>query len=144
MDITVVVIGLLIAVGSVFAWIALRWRGVLKVGGVNVALRWRTEQAGLGWHLGIGRYRGAEFLWYRVMSVRRGPDRVLDRDELQIAERRDPTDIEVYALPAGSSVLRFKLSEGDPIEIAMGPGTLTGFLSWLESAPPGRQIHRAG
>ena len=26
------------------------------------------------------------------------------------------------------------------VEIAMGPDALTGFLSWLESAPPGRSI----
>jgi hypothetical protein len=25
----------------------------------------------------------------------------------------------------------------------MAPGALTGFLSWLESAPPGHQIPRA-
>ncbi len=144
MDITFAVIGLLIVLGAVFGWVALRWYRVLKTGGVNVALRWRTEQAELGWHLGIGRYRGEDFFWYRVMSVRRGPDRILARSDLQIAERREPTDTEVYALPNGASVLRFTLSAGDPIEIAMGPGTLTGFLSWLESAPPGRQVRRAG
>lgn len=143
MDITLAVIGLLTALGTVFGWIALRWRGVLKTGGVNVALRWRTQQDDLGWHLGIGRYRGEDFVWYRVMSVRRGPDKVLCRADLQVVERREPTDAEVYALPPGSSVLRFTLSSGDPIEIAMGPGTLTGFLSWLESAPPGRQIRWA-
>ena len=29
-------------------------------------------------------------------------------------------------------------SRGADVEIAMAPGVLTGFLSWLESAPPGR------
>lgn len=143
MEVTLAVTGLLIAVAAVFGWIALRWRGVLKIGGVNVALRWRIDQAELGWHLGIGRYRGEEFVWYRVMSVRRGPDKVLARDDLQVVERREPTQAEVYALPAGATVLHFTLSSGDSVEVAMGPGTLTGFLSWLESAPPGRQIRRA-
>jgi hypothetical protein len=26
---------------------------------------------------------------------------------------------------------------GSDVEIAMAPGVLTGFLSWLEAAPPG-------
>lgn len=144
MDITLAVIGLLIVAAAVLGWVALRWRGVLKTGGVNVALRWRTDQSELGWHLGIGRYQGEEFVWYRVMSVRKGPDKVFRREDLQVVERREPTDAEVYALPNGATVLHFTPSSGKPLEIAMGPGTLTGFLSWLESAPPGRRIRRAG
>jgi uncharacterized protein DUF2550 len=29
-----------------------------------------------------------------------------------------------------------------PLEVAMSPAALTGFLAWLESAPPGRQLMR--
>lgn len=143
MEITLVVIGLLAAASLVLLWGALRWRKVLKHGGINVALRWRLEQADLGWHLGIGRYQGEEFAWYRVLSLRRGPDRVLNRDDLEIAERREPSGQEMYALPVGATVLRCESSTGPGIEIAMASGALTGFLSWLESAPPGHQIPRA-
>ncbi|MPY99314.1 MAG: DUF2550 family protein [Actinophytocola sp.] len=143
MAITLVVIGLLTAIAAVLAWVALRWRRVLLAGGINVALRWNDEQADLGWHLGIGRYQGERFVWFRVLSIRRGPDRVLYREDLQIAQRRDPAGSEVYALPSGASVLRCESSRGDTIEIAMATGALTGFLSWLESAPPGRQVRRA-
>jgi hypothetical protein len=31
---------------------------------------------------------------------------------------------------------------GDEVELAMGRDTLTGFLSWLESAPPGSNVPR--
>ncbi|MQA60001.1 MAG: DUF2550 family protein [Actinophytocola sp.] len=143
MEITLVIIGLLAAVSVVFIWGAFRWRKVLKLGGINVALRWNAQQADLGWHLGIGRYQGEQFVWYRVMSLRRGPDKVLNRDDLEIADRREPTGPEVYALPVGATVLRCESSTGDPLEIAMAAGPLTGFLSWLESAPPGRQVPRA-
>lgn len=143
MELTLVVIGLLAAVGIVLLWGALRWRRVLNHGGINVALRWRAEQADLGWHLGIGCYRGEEFVWFRVLSLRRGPDRVLLRSDLEIAERREPTGPEVYALPVGATILRCVSSTGTAIEIAMASGALTGFLSWLESAPPGHQVPRA-
>lgn len=145
MEIVLVAIGLLIALGLIaLCWGILRWHRVLKIGGVNVALRWRTDQADLDWHLGIGRYQGEEFVWFRVLSLRFGPDRVLSRDGLVIRRRREPTGQEVYTLPQGASILRCESSTGEPLEIAMAPGALTGFLSWLESAPPGRQIRRAG
>lgn len=143
MEILLVVIGLLTALALIaLGWLVIRWRRVLRVGGVNVALRWRADQAD-GWHLGIGRYQGAEFAWYRVLSMRLGPDRVLSREDLEIERRRDPNEREVYALPQGATVLCCRASSGDGLEIAMDPGALTGFLSWLESAPPGRQIRRA-
>jgi hypothetical protein len=42
-------------------------------------------------------------------------------------------------MPPSSRVLRFREADGGTeVEIAMGPDALTGFLSWLESAPPGR------
>jgi hypothetical protein len=38
-------------------------------------------------------------------------------------------------------VLRCRVGERE-IELAMTPGVLTGFLSWLESAPPGPAGYR--
>lgn len=138
------VIALLLVLIVALGWLALRWVRVLRAGGVNVALRWRGSgqigDNGVGWHLGIGRYRGADFAWYRIMSLRLGPDRVLSRDELEIAERREPGGAEAYALPGGATVLRFTEGDTSAIEVAMGPGALTGFLSWLESSPPGRRM----
>jgi hypothetical protein len=146
MDITLVIIGLLIVLAAVLVAVVMcvvRWRRVLRIGGVNVALRWRIDGTGGGWHLGIGRYRGEQFAWYRVLSLRKGADRVFTRSDLEIAERRKPDGAEVYALPSGATVLRCESEDHEVIEIAMGPGTLTGFLSWLESAPPGHQVRRA-
>ncbi|GAB3478122.1 uncharacterized protein DUF2550 [Amycolatopsis cihanbeyliensis] len=143
MGITLMVIGLLLVLLTLTGWYLLRWVRMRKVGGVSVALRWRPDRARSGWHLGIGRYRGEEFVWHRVWSLRTGPDRVFHRDHLEIADRRDPIGTESYAVPAGSTVLRCESDRQEPIEIAMGPGALTGFLSWLESAPPGRRVPRA-
>ncbi|MGM1061774.1 DUF2550 domain-containing protein [Saccharothrix sp. Mg75] len=117
------------------------WRRVrlLRAGGVHVALRSRLEETGRGWHLGVGHYRGDEFVWYRVLSLSPGPDVIISRDGFEIDDRREPSPPEAYAMPAGAVVLRCRGAKGE-VEIAMGPDALTGFLSWLESAPPGRSI----
>jgi hypothetical protein len=141
--VTVVSLGLLLVLAVVAVWYSLRWVRMRRNGGVSVALRWRPDNVREGWHLGIGRYEGDDFAWYRVWSLRTGPDRVFRRAALNIADRRDPTGTESYAVPAGSTVLRCESDGQDPIEIAMGPGALTGFLSWLESSPPGRRLPRA-
>ncbi len=112
------------------AWRRLR---LIRRGGIDVAVRDQRR-----WHLGVARYHGDEFVWYRVASLRSGPDRVVRRRGLNIAGRRDPSGQEAYALPAGSIVLRCRTG-GREFELAMGSDALTGFLSWLESAPPGPQ-----
>jgi uncharacterized protein DUF2550 len=141
--ILVIVVGLLIVLAVLAAWYGQRWIRMRRGGGVSVALRWRPDSARSSWHLGLGRYEGDEFVWYRVWSLRTGPDRVFQRESMQIADRRDPSGGEAYAVPEGSTVLRCESEAQEAIEIAMGPGALTGFLSWLESAPPGRRLPRA-
>jgi hypothetical protein len=51
-------------------------------------------------------------------------------------ESRAPDGVEVYSLLSGAVVVRC-LDQDTPVELAMGDASLTGFLSWLESAPPG-------
>ncbi|WP_116204476.1 DUF2550 domain-containing protein [Amycolatopsis circi] len=143
MQIAVVVLVLLIVLVVVVGWYGQRWIRMRRGGGVSVALRWRPDSPRSSWHLGLGRYEGDKFVWYRVWSLRTGPDRVFQRESMQIADRRDPSGSEAYAVPEGSTVLRCESSDQEAIEIAMGPGALTGFLSWLESAPPGRRLPRA-
>ncbi len=86
-------------------------------------------------------YQGNEFAWYRLTSLRPGATAVLDRTGVEIVERRHPESAEAYALPQAASVLRCRMGERE-VELAMTPGVLTGFLSWLESAPPGPAGYR--
>jgi hypothetical protein len=79
--------------------------------------------------------------WYKVSSLRSGPDRVLAREQLEITYRREPTIPESYAIPSGAVVLACRIADRE-VELAMGRDTLTGFLSWLESAPPGSNVPR--
>lgn len=138
MDITVVVGAVLFLILVVLVWLTVRRLRALRSGGVHTALRTRLDSSGKGWHLGVGRYQGDEFVWFRVLSLRPGPDRVIHRSTLEIADRRDPSGSELYNMPPASRVLRFSDFTEPQIEIAMSPDALTGFLSWLESAPPGR------
>lgn len=142
MGIAEIVGSVLLAVAVLLVLLAYRRVRLVRAGGIDVALRTRPVSDGRGWHLGVARYRGDQFIWYRVSSLRSGPDRVLDREQLVVVDRRDPTLPESYAVPPGSVVLRCRMAGGE-LELAMGRGTLPGFLSWLESAPPGRGVPRA-
>jgi hypothetical protein len=126
-------------------YLAVRRVRLMRGGGVDVCLRRRpasvARDASAGWHFGVGRYKGDELAWYRLTSLRPGPTVVVDRTHLEIVDRRAPEAAETYALPAASSVLRCR-GRGMELEIAMAPGVLMGFLSWLEATPPGRTGYR--
>ncbi|WP_156758739.1 DUF2550 domain-containing protein [Actinokineospora pegani] len=143
MDISEVVVAVLAAVLVVLLALVYRRVRLLRSGGVHVAMRVRVDDSGKGWHLGVGRYQGDEFAWFRALSLRAGPDRLIAREGLEIASRREPERGETPNMPAGSRVLRFDPPAATgitPFELAMSPDALTGFLSWLESAPPGRRL----
>nr|WP_211177371.1 DUF2550 domain-containing protein [Pseudonocardia acidicola] len=124
-------------------WLAVRRVRLMRGGGVDVCLRRRPRVCGAprdsaaGWHFGVGRYRGEELAWHRLTSFRFGPTVSIDRNELEIVDRRAPTGPESYAIPQAGVVLRCR-ADGEELELAMAPGVLTGFLSWLEATPPGR------
>jgi hypothetical protein len=130
------IVGLVLIVGALLiSVLVMRRLRRLRPGGIDVALRRNPNANGRGWHQGLGRYRGDNFAWFRLSSLRSGPDRVFVREQLQIVERRGPMAPESYAVPSGSIVLRCRTGV-EELELAMRQDTLTGFLSWLESAPP--------
>ncbi len=105
-------------------------------GSIEVSIRLSTYVEGRGWSYGIARFVDDELRWYRIFSLAPRPRRVLDRRRFAIEERRVPTSAEQRALPENSVVLRC-VNQREPVEIAMAETTVTGFLSWLEAAPPG-------
>lgn len=117
---------------------ALRRRGGL----FDCSLRTNRSRDGRGWMIGVGLYAGDAVAWYRMFSYSPRPKRVIIRRNLDVVARRAPTGIERGVLLAGSIILECVDSHG-PLELAMPEGALTGFLSWLESAPPGTGVHVA-
>jgi len=134
--VVIVVLGLL-ALGL----LALRRRLITRRGGTfDCSLRLHGDGPhGKGWVLGIGRYNGDELEWYRVFSYSTRPRRAFDRRALQVLDSREPTGVEVFSLLAGAVVVRCRDDAG-PVELGMNPDSLTGFLSWTESAPPGNSL----
>lgn len=109
---------------------------LLRTGAIDVTLRDGSGSSGRGWVLGIARYSSDQLLWFRVFSLWPTPSRVMTRKQLEIQDRRRPDGTESWAVAPGSVILVCS-SGGTPVQLAMGEEALTGFLSWLEAAPPG-------
>ena len=132
-----VLVGLVVLALAAVGLLALRRRVITRRGGTfDCSLRLREGQHGKGWVLGIGRYAGDALEWYRVFSYATRPRRTFPHHELRVVESREPVGIEVFSLLSGAVVVRC-VDGSSPVELAMSSGSLTGFLSWVESAPPG-------
>jgi hypothetical protein len=105
-------------------------------GTIELNLRLSTRMPGRGWSPGIARFAGDDLRWYRLFSLSVRPRRTLTRGALSVDGRRPPTPTERLVLPADWIILRCT-SRRASVEIAMAETTLTGFLSWIEAAPPG-------
>lgn len=126
------------------AGIALR-RVILERGGgtVECGLRRRAADGSWeAWRLGVARYQRDELCWYQIFGLTLRPNAVLARRGLAVLSRRRPDPAELVGL--GSDVIivecREGLKTGPPVELAMGEAALTGFLAWLEAAPPGSYL----
>jgi hypothetical protein len=134
-------IAVLILLG-LLATLYLRRAAIGRLGGtMDVGLRLTTMVSGRGWSHGLARFAGDDLRWYRVFSFSPRPRRVLCRRFLQIQSRRRPDGPERLALPADWVVVRC-VDRRSTVEIAMAEATLTGFLSWIEAAPPGAASRR--
>ncbi|HEX6473105.1 MAG TPA: DUF2550 domain-containing protein [Streptosporangiaceae bacterium] len=123
---------LLFAVVSVRRWLLERNGGTIEC-----SLRTVSDSGAAGaWRLGVGSYKGDELHWYQMFGLRARPRHVLHRRGLVVSNRRRPEAGEVSGLPAEAAVI--ELRDGTlTVELAMGSAALTGFLAWLEAAPPG-------
>ena len=129
----IIVLLLLAALAILF----FRRAAITRGGGtIDVSLRLTTLVSGRGWSHGLARFAGDELRWYRVFSFSPRPRRVLSRRELAVQGRRQPDGVELLTMPADWVVVRC-VGRRSSVEIAMARTTLTGFLSWIEAAPPG-------
>jgi Protein of unknown function (DUF2550) len=115
-----------------------RSRLLMQGGGtIRLQVRVSTMVPGRGWSTGIGQFVGDELRFHRMFSLGFRPKRTLDRAGLVIEERRLPRGPERLTMPGHWIVIRLA-TRGEELEIAMAESTVTGFLSWLEAAPPGQ------
>ena len=104
--------------------------------GLGAVTMWLRPGSGGRWSVGVAWYGGDVLLWYRALSLAVRPQHRLCRAGLRVEGQRRPEPDDV-ALPSDVVVLECTTSEG-PRELAMDRSTVTGFLSWVESAPPVR------
>lgn len=136
-----VILGVVVALGvlAILAVVGIsgRRRWVARYGGVfDCSLR-THRTSGRGWMLGIARYSGDDLQWFRLFSMSFRPREIVRRKGLIVLERRGPQGAEPFSLHSGHIVLECSASGGD-VDLAMSEDAVTGFLAWLEAAPPGR------
>ncbi|MBA9007705.1 DUF2550 domain-containing protein [Thermomonospora cellulosilytica] len=114
-----------------------RWVFQRRGGVVECSLRTLPLDGAPGpWRLGIGRYKGDELHWHRAFGLRVRPRQVIHRRGLVVSNRRSPDPAEAPGLPPEAGIVEVR--NGDQrVELAMSSAALTGFLAWLEAAPPG-------
>lgn len=109
----------------------------LRGGGTAVILRSLPAADGNGWRHGIVRYGEHTLVFYKLSSLRPGPDRRMARQTLVMGERRGPEQSELDIMSGDTSVV--ELDAGDRrYEVAFDRGAFTAFTSWLESRPSDR------
>jgi hypothetical protein len=126
-----VLLGLLVVVVAVV--FLLRRRFLLS--GLGAVTMWLRASERSRWSVGVAWYGGDELLWYRALSLSVRPQHRLRRSNLTVDAQR-PANRDDGSLPDDVVVLSCSTAEGHR-DLAMDRSTVTGFLWWVESAPPG-------
>lgn len=135
-SVEVVLIVALVALLVPVAWLYARRRWLSRDGGTfDCALRPLEERH--PWQLGAARYRGEYLEWFRVFSLGVRPRFRMRRSTIHVVNARhcEPED----GLWGGERVLDVGFGaerRHRRVELAMDPDSATGFLSWIEAAPP--------
>jgi hypothetical protein len=112
-------------------------RALLERGGGTVECGLRRPGSGGSWRLGVASYQPDELRWHQVFGLLLRPDEIFPRRMLTVISRRSPDDAEAASLGPGRIIVECRAGEHDePMELAMSESALTGFLAWLEGAPP--------
>ena len=137
----VVLLAVLLVAAALVA-LPVRRRWLAREGGLfECSVRLHTSTPGAGWVLGMARYNAEMLEWFRFFSYSSRPRKSFLRAEVRVLTSREPDAVEAVALYAGQRIVELSEqgpgeTDGHPWEIAMAEDSLTGFLSWLEAAPP--------
>jgi hypothetical protein len=116
-------------------------RALIERGGGTVDCGLRRAGTGHGWRLGVASYQPDELRWHQVFGLLLRPDESFPRRTLTVVSRRPPDSSETSSLGPGMVVVECRTGErAEPMELAMSESALTGFLAWLEAAPPASHL----
>jgi hypothetical protein len=137
------VVLLVVVLLAPLVWLLGRRRWLTRQGGLfDCSLRRRGRRAG-GWVLGVARYTGEYLEWFPVFSLSFRPGMRVYRSDAHVSAQRRPEYDEVASLYDGSEIVTLCVAGAGECEVAMSRSSLTGLMSWLESAPPGIRYQHA-
>ena len=135
-EVVALILVILLLVPVLFLGARRRW--LSRQGGLfDCSVRLATATPGTGWVLGVARYSGDNLEWFRAFSLSLRPRLIFPRSQAAAGVQREPDPIESVLLYDDQRIVRLALTDGRSWELAMAVASLTGLLSWLESAPPG-------
>ncbi|WP_327095761.1 DUF2550 domain-containing protein [Nocardia vinacea] len=110
---------------------------MLRRGGTAAILRVLPARGGQGWRHGLIRYDEDRLVFYKLSSLKLGPDSTIRRQGIEIGDRRGPRGDEYDIMTDEIAVTAVSDNDGN-YELALDRGSLAAFLSWVESRPSDR------
>ncbi|MFI1915376.1 DUF2550 family protein [Nocardia sp. NPDC020380] len=110
---------------------------MLRRGGTAALLRVLPARGhGGGWRHGLIRYDEDTLVFYKLSSLKLGPDSTLRRLAIEVGPRRSP-DGDEYDIMTDEAIVNIADGNGS-YELALDRGALAALLSWVESRPSER------
>ncbi|TCN55659.1 uncharacterized protein DUF2550 [Rhodococcus sp. SMB37] len=113
----------------------------LRRGGTAAIVRVMPRADGAGWRHGIIRYGDNTLVFYKLSSIKPGPDSRMSRQGIEVRSRRAPEGSEFDIMTDDIVILEI-VDNAATYEVALDSGARTAFLSWLESRPDERSQRR--
>lgn len=110
---------------------------MVRAGGASVILRRVPAAAGAGWRHGVLRCRERDVVFYKLTSLKLGPDDRIPRQGISIGERRTAEGNEFDIMTADTRIMVIG-APGQVYEVAFDDDGSTAFLAWVESRPSER------
>lgn len=110
---------------------------MLRRGGTAAILRVLPARGGERWRHGLIRYDEDRLVFFKLTSLKLGPDSVIRRRGIELGDKRGPRGDEYDIMTDEIVVIAVSDNEGR-YELALDRGSLAAFLSWVESRPSDR------
>lgn len=130
MVLSIVVVLLLACVASA----SLYRFAMLRRGGTPAILRVLPAKGGQGWRHGLIRYGEDRLVFFKLTSLKLGPDSAIRRRGIEVTARRGPVGDEYDIMNDEIVVVGIRAADGG-YEMALDRGALAAFQSWVESRP---------
>lgn len=138
-DLVWVAVALILVLVTPLVFLYARRRWLTRQGGTfDCAMRRYENASGLGWSLGMGRYRGEELQWFRAFSFSLRPKVRLHRGFIRSMGTKEPTRAESLVLFDDSCIITVReITTGRDYNFGVDRDAAMALMSWIEAAPPG-------